>query len=238
MYEKSYMHKDIVTHIAVVPSHPVSYVFSPVCVPTGIQTWFLCDSQSRRLHQVLEEARGGDRVCQAIQGTHGTCHWFADVDEAIADDPCGVGLYASYDGTLCASLSTDTAVKIFDVLNYDLALMLRLSFRPSCAEWISKKRGEGHPCIVLCDSDSPQVFVYDIYESTTDPIHTFSPHASPVKLLKYNAIYNTVISMDTKGKHLVGKWRRCGREMDVVEVSWITGTPQIMCFQMGSSVFS
>lgn len=108
------------------------------------------------------------------------------------------GLFVSYDGTLCASLSTDTAVKIFDVLNFDLTLMLRLSFRPSCAEWITKT--EGNPRIALADSSTAHVFIYDIHESTSEPVHTFSPHNTPVMLMKYNHVYDTIISIDSKGR--------------------------------------
>ena len=108
----------------------------------------------------------------------------------------------SFDGTLCASLSTDTAVKIFDVLSFDLTLMLRLRFQPGCAEWISHK-GEGNPRIALCDQASSHVFIYSIHESTTDPIHTFSPHPNPVHTLKYNPVHETVISIDTKGVRIL-----------------------------------
>jgi len=98
---------------------------------------------------------------------------------------------------LCASISTDTAIKIFDVLNYDLMLMLRLSFRPSCLEWIVKS-GDVNPKIIICDSVTPQVFVYDVHESA-EPIHVFSPHTTPVSLIKNNSVYDAVITMDSKG---------------------------------------
>lgn len=111
------------------------------------------------------------------------------------------GLFVSFDGSLGASISTEKAVKIFDVLNFDLTLMLRLPFQPKCAEWISKKE-EGQPRIALSDSESSNIFVYDIHESTKEPVHTFSPHSNPITLLKYNPIYNIVISVDTKGATL------------------------------------
>ncbi len=48
------------------------------------------------------------------------------------------GLVASGDGTLCVSWSRDRTAKVFDVLNFDMIVMLRLNFTPGCAEWISK----------------------------------------------------------------------------------------------------
>ena len=44
----------------------------------------------------------------------------------------------SADGSLAASISSDKTAKIFDVLNFDMIAMLRLSFVPSCAEWLFK----------------------------------------------------------------------------------------------------
>ena len=46
----------------------------------------------------------------------------------------------SNDGTLLVTISHDQSVKVFDVLNFDMMLMLKLPFVPSCAEWVYRVR--------------------------------------------------------------------------------------------------
>lgn len=69
----------------------------------------------------------------------------------------------SADGSLAASISSDKTAKIFDVLNFDMIAMLRLTFVPSCAAWLFKVRpmhqdlgtmapaaSSGAPCAACC----------------------------------------------------------------------------------------
>ena len=44
----------------------------------------------------------------------------------------------SHDSFLLASMSTDQAIKVFDVRTLDMMAMLRLPFIPSCIEWVFK----------------------------------------------------------------------------------------------------
>lgn len=46
----------------------------------------------------------------------------------------------SNDGTLLVTISHDMSVKVFDVLNFDMMLMLVLPFVPSCVEWVYRVR--------------------------------------------------------------------------------------------------
>ena len=48
------------------------------------------------------------------------------------------GLAVSHDSQFLISISRDKSAKVFDVANFDMICMLRLSFVPSCAEWIYK----------------------------------------------------------------------------------------------------
>lgn len=50
------------------------------------------------------------------------------------------GMAVSNDGTLLVTISHDQSVKVFDVLNFDMMLMLKLPFVPSCAEWVYRVR--------------------------------------------------------------------------------------------------
>lgn len=51
------------------------------------------------------------------------------------------GLAVSHDSLLLASISTDKAVKVFDIRTLDMMAMLKLPFKPSCIEWIFKVPG-------------------------------------------------------------------------------------------------
>jgi len=51
------------------------------------------------------------------------------------------GLAASDDGALCVSISRDGTVKVFDVLTFDMIVMMKLPYVPGVAEWVIKVRG-------------------------------------------------------------------------------------------------
>uniref|UniRef100_A0A7N0UT79 Uncharacterized protein n=1 Tax=Kalanchoe fedtschenkoi TaxID=63787 RepID=A0A7N0UT79_KALFE len=46
------------------------------------------------------------------------------------------GLAVSADGLLCCTISNDHAVKIYDVVNYDMMVMIRLPYIPGSIEWV------------------------------------------------------------------------------------------------------
>ncbi len=53
---------------------------------------------------------------------------------------CCAGLSVSPDGSLLVSMSDDKSIKVFDIPNIDMMAMLRLTFVPSCTEWIFRVR--------------------------------------------------------------------------------------------------
>jgi len=164
MYEKSYMHRDTVTHVVVTSSDFIITASVDGCLkfwkkqPTGIE--FV-------------------KVYRAHLGA---------VD----------GLCASWDGTLCASLSRDKTVKVFDVLNFDLIVMLRTPFVPGVAEWIYK-RGEAQARLAVSDFNSGDIAVYDARSGDAEPVTTLKVHRAPVTVMRYNAPADTVISSDSMG---------------------------------------
>eukprot|EP00195_Chlamydomonas_chlamydogama_P017111 CAMPEP_0202896044 /NCGR_PEP_ID=MMETSP1392-20130828/5126_1 /ASSEMBLY_ACC=CAM_ASM_000868 /TAXON_ID=225041 /ORGANISM="Chlamydomonas chlamydogama, Strain SAG 11-48b" /LENGTH=643 /DNA_ID=CAMNT_0049581267 /DNA_START=76 /DNA_END=2003 /DNA_ORIENTATION=+ len=109
------------------------------------------------------------------------------------------GLAASPDGTLLVSLSRDKTVKVFDVLNFDLIVMLRLPFIPGCAEWCYKS-GEAAARLAISDLNSPAIHLYDVRSGSNDPVQVLGGiHRTPVTAMRYNAPFETVISTDQKG---------------------------------------
>jgi len=74
LYEKSYMHKDAVTHISVNALPATDQV--DIILLLGFSMRFRHYSESRWIHQVLEEARDRHGVRKAVQGSYGTSHGY------------------------------------------------------------------------------------------------------------------------------------------------------------------
>jgi hypothetical protein len=68
------------------------------------------------------------------------------------------GLAASHDGSLCVSISRDRSVKVYDVLGFDMIMMMKLPYTPGTAEWIFKVRGSW--CEVYCKVHGVKCTVY------------------------------------------------------------------------------
>ncbi|XP_052198209.1 peptidyl-prolyl cis-trans isomerase CYP71 isoform X2 [Diospyros lotus] len=137
MYEKSYMHRDVVTHVAV-----------------SAAEFFITGS---------------------------------------AD-----GLQVSVDGLLCCTISSDRSVKIYDVVNYDMMVMIRIPYIAGSVEWVYKQ-GDVKAKLAISDRNSSFVHIYDARSGSNEPIISREIHLGPVKVMKFNHIFDTVISADDKG---------------------------------------
>lgn len=93
--------------------------------------------------------------CTVLLCARGKTH---HVYDSIHFSKLPTGLVVSADGSLAASISSDKTAKIFDVLNFDMIAMLRLSFVPSCAEWLFKVV----TALVLC-CFFPFVFIFSLF---------------------------------------------------------------------------
>ncbi|KAF6258211.1 hypothetical protein COO60DRAFT_1295463 [Scenedesmus sp. NREL 46B-D3] len=165
MYEKSYMHRDTVTHV--------------VATPTD---FIITGSADGHLKFWKKQEQGVEFV------KHYRSHIGA-VD----------GLAASHDGSLCVSISRDRSVKVYDVLGFDMIVMMKLPYTPGAAEWIFKK-GDAASKLAISDLNSPAIHIYDVASGSEEPIASLSSlHASPVAVMRFNAAANTVISSDAKG---------------------------------------
>lgn len=60
----------------------------------------------------------------------------------MADFVLFAGLSASHDGSLCVSISRDRTVKVFDVVGFDMIMMMKLPYTPGTAEWVFKVRSD------------------------------------------------------------------------------------------------
>lgn len=164
MYEKSYMHRDVVTHVAV-----------------SAAEFFITGSSDGHLKFWKKKPIGIEFAK----------HFKAHVGPIE-------GLAVSVDGLLCCTISNDKSVKIYDVVNYDMMLMIRLPFIPGAAEWVYKQ-GDVKARLAISDRNSSFVHIYDARADSNEPIISKEIHLGPVKVMRYNPVFDTVISADDKG---------------------------------------
>lgn len=164
MYEKSYMHRDVVTHVAV----SAADFFITGSVDGHLKFW-------KKKAIGIEFAKHFRSHLGAIEG-----------------------LAVSFDGLLCCTISNDRSVKIYDVVNYDMMVMMRLSFVPGTIEWVYKP-GNVKAKLAISNRDSADVHIYDARSGSTEAIISNKIHMGPVKVMKYNHVSDIVISADDKG---------------------------------------
>lgn len=164
MYEKSYMHRDVVTHVAV-----------------SAAEFFITGSADGHL-KFWKKRSVGIEFAKHFRAHLGPIE----------------GLAVSVDGLFCCTISNDRALKIYDVVNYDMMHMMRLPFTPGAVEWVYKQ-GDVKARIAVSDRNSSFVYIYDAHAGSTEPIISREIHMGPVKVMKYNPTYDVVISADAKG---------------------------------------
>ncbi|XP_021716416.1 peptidyl-prolyl cis-trans isomerase CYP71-like [Chenopodium quinoa] len=164
MYEKSYMHRDVVTHVAV-----------------SCADFFITGSYDGHL-KFWKKKPIGIEFAKHFRSHLGPIE----------------GLAVSFDGLLCCTISSDQSVKVYDVVNYDMMVMVRLPYIPGAVEWVYKQ-GDIKAKLAISDRDSPFVHIYDVRAGNNDPIISKKIHTGPVKVMKYNPVFDAVISADTRG---------------------------------------
>ncbi|XP_028548420.1 peptidyl-prolyl cis-trans isomerase CYP71 isoform X2 [Dendrobium catenatum] len=107
-------------------------------------------------------------------------------------------MQVSVDGLFCCTISSDQSVKIYDVVNYDMMVMLRLPFVPGSVEWVYKQ-GAVKAKLAISERHSNFVHVYDAHAGSNEPIVSREIHMGHLKVMKYNHMYDTVISADARG---------------------------------------
>nr|KYP38270.1 Peptidylprolyl isomerase domain and WD repeat-containing protein 1 [Cajanus cajan] len=164
MYEKSYMHRDVVTHVAVSPAE-----------------FFITGSADGHL-KFWKKRPVGIEFAKHFRSHLGPIE----------------GLAVSIDGLLCCTISNDRSVKIYDVVNFDMMVMIRLPYTPGAIEWVYKQ-GDVKAKLAISDRNSSFVHIYDARAGTNDPIISKEIHMGPIKVMKYNSICDSVLSADAKG---------------------------------------
>uniref|UniRef100_A0A2P2LCW0 peptidylprolyl isomerase n=1 Tax=Rhizophora mucronata TaxID=61149 RepID=A0A2P2LCW0_RHIMU len=183
MYENSYMHRDVVTHVAV-----------------SAAEYFMTGSLDGHLKFWKKKATGIEFA------KHFRSH-LGPIE----------GLAISVDGLLCSTISNDQSVKIYDVVNYDMMAMIWLPFVPGCVEWVYKQ-GDARARIAISERSSSSVHIYDARDGSNEPIISREVHLGPVKVMKYNHAFDTVISADEKG--IIEYWKPATLQFPEGEVNF------------------
>ncbi|XP_005997502.1 peptidylprolyl isomerase domain and WD repeat-containing protein 1 [Latimeria chalumnae] len=164
MYERSYMHRDIITHIE--------------CSKTDFIT---TASQDGHVKFWKKKEEGIEFV------KHFRSH--LGLIESIA---------VSAEGALLCSVGDDQAMKIFDVVNFDMINMLKLGFLPGQCGWIYSP-GDAISAVACSEKSTGKIFVYD-GRGDNQPIHVFEKlHTSPLSQIRLNNTCKVVVSSDKSG---------------------------------------
>ena len=177
MYEKSFMHKDWVTHIAY-----------------ARLTDFLITASVDGVVKFWKKAKQGIEFAKQFK---------AHVAPIM-------GLCVSSNGSLCASVSHDKTVKVFDVATFDMIAMIKLPFLPGCMSW-GFKNSSGKEYLAISDKSSPSVYIVDVRESSSELEDPLMFHGSPVVAMAYNECYDCIISTDAKG--VIEYWSPATKEL-------------------------
>eukprot|EP00066_Takifugu_rubripes_P003104 XP_003965443.1 PREDICTED: peptidylprolyl isomerase domain and WD repeat-containing protein 1 [Takifugu rubripes] len=165
MYERSYMHRDVITHI--------------VCTKTD---FVITASQDGHLKFWKKNEHEGIEFVKHFRSHLG-------VLESIA---------VSSEGALFCSVGDDQAMKVFDVVNFDMINMLKLGFHPGKCEWISNPR-DAISTVACSEKSTGKIFVYD-GRGNGQPLHIFEKmHAAPLSQIRLNPQFRVIVSADKAG---------------------------------------
>ena len=165
MYERSFMHRDTVTHVAFATTHDF---FVTASIDGHLKFW-------KKRHRGVEFVK----------------HFRAHASEIL-------GLSVSADGGMCTTIGSDNTCKIFDVVNFDMLLMLKLPYAPTACEFVFR-RGDAVYALAIGD-DAGTIRVYDALSSSAEPVKTLDKlHRSRITALRYNSARECVISAEEKG---------------------------------------
>jgi peptidylprolyl isomerase domain and WD repeat-containing protein 1 len=183
MYERSFMHRDAVTHAACAPPRAAALGAADALVTAS------SDGVVKFWRKVVAGGGGGGGAGGGGTGSNKGASTTTTTTSPSSDSLAFAKAFRAHlgpvcclavspDGSLAASLSRDRTLKVFDVAAVDLVAMARLPFVPGCAAWAFFGGGGGSggagpatttttttrtgPArLVISDLHSGDVYVYD-----------------------------------------------------------------------------
>ena len=163
-YEKSYMHRDAVTHVAVTKTD-----------------FLITTSEDGHVKFWKKQERGIEFVK----------HFRAHLGPVIDMD-------VSSNGELMCTISQDKALKVFDVINFDMINMIKLSFIPSLCKWVYSS-GSRLCTVAVVETGKNCINIYD-GKGNAEPVHVLDRlHSSEVTCISYNPVFKVAVSTDRIG---------------------------------------
>ena len=219
-YERSLMHRDVVTHLVVTKT---SFLISG-SQDGHIKFWKIITAdylkQQQTSVQMTKVADQQDKQANLVAGPiefvkHFRAH-LGQLSLLLApirkrDDRWFVvgpilNLCVNESGTLLCSTCSDRTLKLFDVLSFDMITMVKLDFVPSTSSFVHSSR-HAHATLALADEQSARIFLFDAKNfNVREPLFLLDRlgHRSTVKFLLYSAKIDLVVSIDQSS--LINYW--------------------------------
>ncbi|CAG0891267.1 unnamed protein product [Cyprideis torosa] len=180
-YEKSFMHRDVVSHVHMTPN---SQFLITASVDGHVKFW-------KKQEVGIEFVK----------------HYRAHLGN-VQDASVNVA------GSLYVSISSDKSLKVFDVINFDMINMMKFEYVPLRCEWIHRP-GDAIATVAVSHSETGAIYVYNGHGDET-PLHSLERlHTGPVLAIRFNAVFETVISIDKSG--IIEYWSNQGPEFEFPE---------------------
>ena len=97
----------------------------------------------------------------------------------------------------------ECTMKLFDVASFDVIHIIKLSFIPSVCEFVHKTSSFS-PLLAIAEFNTTQITIIKAEQPISNQeksqadsvLKNLNLHESPVRLIKFNAAFNLVISTD------------------------------------------
>ena len=112
------------------------------------------------------------------------------------------------DDTFLCTLGEDNAVKIFEIISFDLINMFLLDFVVNTCCWLTKGCGSSAKFqLAVADKNSPKIYIIEALGDKKQEFDVIeNKHMNPVVVLEYLPILNFVLSCDEIGMLEYWQW--------------------------------
>lgn len=185
MYFKSFLHRDVVTHIVAAPS--LSFVIS-ASDDGHLKFWKLVQASAKTKNNGTSSCSTNDVHDDVVFVKHYRSH----ASQVTF-------LVISHDDTTCATGGDDNTIKVYDVAAYDMVMMIKINYCPRCGEFIYRK-DEPAKRLAVADAASPDVYVYDVgIAGKENLICVIRPQMGPLTCIRLVPSLRIIISSDING---------------------------------------
>ena len=165
LYERSYMHKEEITHAVWTPN-----------------TDFLITASCDGIIKFWKKTLTGIEFAKAYRA-----HLSAILAVAI-----------SFDGLRLATVGEDQTIKYFDIQNFDMVDITKLSIHPGPTAVWCYANSASKPYLAISEQGTPLIYLYNA-DNANNPPEIIKLHTSPILTMQYSNKYDIVISADAKG---------------------------------------